>query len=574
MFENAVNWLNNLVWNTGIPVGDQSIPFIVIALLGTGVWFTLRLGFIQIRHLGHGFGVTTGRYDDPNEPGDVSHFQALTTALSATVGIGNIAGVAIAIHWGGPGALFWMWVTAFFGMALKYSEVTLAQHFREVEGEDKDPTAWEGSVSGGPMYYIEKGLGPRWKPVAAFFASALILTSFLTGNAVQANTVADTMQKSFGVPPWLSGIVTATIVAAVILGGIRRIGKVTGILAPVMALVYVSGALTILFMNVGEILPTFGLIFREAFNPTAGVAGTGVGAVLLTMMWGVKRGLFSNEAGQGSAPIAHAAAKTDEPVSEGVVALLEPLIDTLVICTMTGLVILITGVWNEPVRTEVTLGGDLVWVEIDDAGMVQFGDAPTEARFVDGVQQGEGLRLGWHEVAVDALFLDADMTQPFSGVIKTGEGVIEGADGTVHAQLWAEAVENGAPLTKLAFERSLGPIGGYIVLLSVILFGISTAISWSYYGDRCANYLFGAKAIVVFKVCFVAMHFVGAVLTLTTIWNLGDIALGLVTFPNLVGLVLLTPVLVQLTKSYFEREPWVQNAIDHQRWVEEHRKKK
>lgn len=571
MFESIVNTLNNLVWDTGIPVGDQSIPFIVIALLGTGVLLTLRLGFIQIRRLGHGFGVTTGKYDDPNEPGDVSHFQALTTALSATVGIGNIAGVAIAIHWGGPGALFWMWMTAFLGMALKYSEVTLAQHFRVVEKEDKDPTAWEGSVSGGPMYYIEKGLGPKWKPVAAFFALALILTSFLTGNAVQANTVADTMKKSFGLEPWMTGIATAIIVGLVIIGGIKRIGAVTGILAPMMAAVYVGGALIILVLNAGKIFPTFALILREAFDPTAGVAGTGVGAVLVTMMWGVKRGLFSNEAGQGSAPIAHAAAKTDEPVSEGVVALLEPFIDTLVICTMTGLVILITGVWNETVPTALEFGGDMTWVEVDDRGSMIPSSAPDTIEVKDGYQSKDGVQLAWHEVAVSRIFTDEAMLQPFTGTIYPKE---ERASGGV--ELYGPAVENGAPLTKLAFERGLaglGGWGGYIVLLSVILFGISTAISWSYYGDRCANYLWGAKALLPYKVVFVGMHFVGAVLNLSTIWALGDVALGLVTFPNLVAVIMLSGLVVKLTNSYFERQPWIQNAEDHKKWVAEHKKK-
>ncbi len=213
----------------------------VILLLGTGVFLTLRLGFIQLRRLGHGFKVTTGAYDDPDEPGDVSHFQALTTALSATVGIGNIAGVAIAIHWGGPGALFWMWVTAALGMATKYTEVTLAQKYRVIE--ETHGHAWEGTVSGGPMYYIERGLGPNWKWMAILFAVLLGLTAFLTGNAIQANTVADTMRTTFGIPAWATGVITSTVVAAVILGGITRIGKVTAILAPAMAALYVFGAL-------------------------------------------------------------------------------------------------------------------------------------------------------------------------------------------------------------------------------------------------------------------------------------------------------------------------------------------
>jgi len=577
MFEQIVSTLNTLVWETGIPAGDQQIPIIVIALLGTGIFLTLRLGFIQIRRLGHGFGVATGRYDDPDEPGDVSHFQALSTALSATVGIGNIAGVAVAIHWGGPGALFWMWVTAFLGMAVKYSEVTLAQKFRAVEADDKDPHAWEGSVSGGPMYYIERGLGKKWKPVAMFFAFALMCTSFLTGNAVQANTVADTLLDEFGIPTWGSGIATATIVALVILGGIRRIGAVTGILAPVMAAVYVAGALAILAFHYDQIVPSFMLILREAFNPTAGVAGTGVGAFLVTLMWGVKRGLFSNEAGQGSAPIAHAAAKTDEPVSEGVVALLEPFIDTLVICTMTGLVILSTGVWSEAVPTEIVLTGDVSYVEVDEAGSMFPTDAPSEIAIEDGYQPEGGVQLAWHEVAIGRLYLDPEHRRPFTGVLRISEGRIVDAGGTELETLYGPAVENAAPLTKLAFERGLSPLGdwgGMIVLLSVLLFAVSTAISWSYYGDRCANYLWGAKAILPFKMVFVGMHFVGAVLNLATVWALGDVALGFVTFPNLIALVMLAGMVKKTTDSYFERQPWVENAEAHRRWKEKHRSKR
>jgi AGCS family alanine or glycine:cation symporter len=579
VFQQIVSTLEDAVWSFGIPAGQETIPIIVIALLGTGFFLTLRLGFIQLRRLGHGFAVASGRYDDPDEPGDVSHFQALTTALSATVGIGNIAGVAIAIHWGGPGALFWMWVTALFGMAIKYSEVTLAQHFRQVEFPDVDPHKWEGSVSGGPMYYIERGLGKRWKPLAVFFSAFLILTSFLTGNSVQANTVADTMLDEFGVAVWVTGLATATIVALVILGGIRRIGAVTGVLAPVMATVYVLGALVILALNAPEILPTFGLIFREAFDPSAGVAGTGVGAFLVTMMWGVRRGLFSNEAGQGSAPIAHAAAKTDEPVSEGVVALLEPFIDTIVICSMTGLVILITGVWQDRVPTEITLGGgDLSYMERGDVTVGISTLTPEEIRIEAGVQQvpvGGGPVMAWHEVPLEQLYVDPEQTVPFTGVLLPERGLARGEDGATHTSLYADAVESGAPLTKLAFSKGLpGRWGGYIVMLSVLLFAISTAISWSYYGDRCANYLFGPRAVLPYKLLFVAMHFIGAVATLSTIWVLGDVALGLVTFPNLIALVLLSGTVLKLTRSYFERRPWEENRIVHQKWVEEKRKRK
>ncbi len=576
LFERLVNAANRYVWDFGISVGEETFPIVVIALLGTGVYLTFRLGFLQLRKLGHGFAVTSGIYDDPNEPGDVSHFQALTTALSATVGIGNIAGVAIAIHWGGPGALFWMWMTAFVGMATKYSEVTLAQRFREVEFEDKDPHKWEGSVSGGPMYYIERGLGPRWKPLAVFFATMLGTTAFLTGNAIQANTVADTMRTTFGVPVVVTGLVTASVVALVIIGGITRIGRVTGILAPAMAAIYCAGALAIIALNADRVLPTFGLIFREAFSPTAGVAGAGVGAFLVTMMWGVRRGLFSNEAGQGSAPIAHAAAKTDEPVSEGVVALVEPFIDTIVICTMTGLVILLTGVWADRVPTEITLsGGDLSYVVERENGNHRGIQAPPELRIQDGlyVEAAPGSPLiAWHEAAVERLFIDPEQTRSFTGTIYPSRAVAVADDGATYASLYGNAAESGAPLTMLGFQRGLpGQAGRYIVVLSVFLFAISTAISWSYYGDRCANYLFGHKAVLPYKMVFVSMHFIGAVLTLAVAWTLGDVFLGIVILPNLLALLLLSPKIVEMSKSYFERRPWVENREVHRRLKAERR---
>ena len=565
--------LNRWVWDSGIPVGDEKIPFVIIALLGTGVYLTLRLGFIQIRRLGHGFAVTSGKYDDPAEPGDVSHFQALTTALSATVGIGNIAGVALAIHFGGPGALFWMWVTAALGMAVKYTEVTLAQRYRHIEGPDYDPKKWEGTVSGGPMYYIERGLGPNWKWMAVLFAVLLGLTAFLTGNAVQANTVADALRSEWGIAPWVTGIVTASIVAAVILGGITRIGAVTSVLAPLMAAIYVLGALIIILMNLGDVVPTFALIFREAFNPSAGIAGTGTGAFLLTLMWGVRRGLFSNESGQGSAPIAHAAAKTDEPVSEGVVALLEPFIDTIIICTMTGLVVIMTGAWNARVPTEIALGaGDLSYV-VEENGRFDGTDAPPQIEVVDGTIAGGPTtpQIAWHEVAVERLYVDRELREPFTGTIYPDRREAIGADGTPRT-LWGEAVESGAPLTMLGFSRGLpGTWGHLIVIVSVLLFAISTAIAWSYYGDRCAYYVFGPKAVLPYKAVYVAMHFVGAVVPLTAIWALGDAFLGVVIFPNLIALIWLSRQVKQMTDSYFERKPWIENAEAHRRAVEARR---
>jgi alanine or glycine:cation symporter, AGCS family len=579
VLERVIGTLEGIVW-WGPTFGTEQVPLAVVMLLGTGLFLTVRLGLIQLRALGHGFAVTSGKYDDPNEPGDVSHFQALSTALSATVGIGNIAGVAIALHWGGPGALFWMWVTAFLGMATKFSEVTLAQHYRVVESVDRDPAKWEGTVSGGPMYYIERGLGPAWKPLAVLFAVLLGITAFMTGNAIQANTLADTMNAQWGIPVWMTGIASALLVGSVIVGGITRIGRVTGILAPLMAALYVGGALIIILMHVGDVIPTFGLIFREAFNPTAGVAGTGVGAILVTLMWGVRRGLFSNEAGQGSAPIAHAAAKTDEPVSEGVVALLEPFIDTLVICTMTGLVIIMTGAWDDRHPTTFTLGAaEISWnVHEPDGSITRGAAAPPELRIENGTPVFDDVRtsrFAWHNVTVDDFYVDAQQTMPFTGTIRPREGRATGADGQEYTRLYGNAVRTGAPLTMAAFERGIGRAGAgfghFIVILGVILFSISTAIAWSYYGDRCANYLFGTAAILPYRIVFVLFNFIGAVVPLASIWALGDVFLGVVIFPNLLALLLLSGKIRELTDSYFERKPWIQNAEDHKRAVAEKR---
>jgi AGCS family alanine or glycine:cation symporter len=387
------------------------------------------------------------------------------------------------------------------------------------------------------------------------------------------------MLTTFGIPVWLTGAVTATVVAAVILGGISRIGKVTGILAPAMAAIYVTGALIIILVNYDQILPTFGLIFREAFNPSAGIAGTGVGAFLVTMMWGVKRGLFSNEAGQGSAPIAHAAAQTDEPVSEGVVALVEPFIDTIVIVTMTALVIIITGVWEDRISTEITLtGGDLSYVSYTADGQRDDDQAPGEIRIADGrqVDTGPGVpQIAWHEVAVERLYTDREQSQAFTGVVYPGRGIAEDADGTTYTSLYGNAVESGAPLTMLGFQRGLpGNTGRYIVVLSVLLFAVSTSIAWSYYGDRCANYLFGHRAILPYKLAFVAMHFVGAVLALADVWSLGDVFLGIVILPNLLALILLSPKVVELMSSYFERKAWLDNVTIHRQVVEARREKR
>ncbi len=436
---------------TEIFSGWISMPLTII-LIGTGLFVTVALGFIQLRRLKHSFEVVSGKYDNPEDEGDVTHFQALSAALSATIGIGNIAGVALAVRLGGPGALFWMWVTALFGMALKYAECTLSHHYRVIH-ED-------GSASGGPMYYIEKGLGPKWKPLAVFFATCAVICSFCTGNMNQANTIAQTF-ATYNVPIWLTGGLIAALVGLVIIGGIKRIAAVASKLVPTMAVLYVVGALVILLTHVENIIPSFFSIFREAFSLKAGWGG-----LLTVVMWGVRRGLYSNEAGQGSAPIAHAAAKTKESAREGAVALMGPFIDTIVVCTMTGLAILSTGVLQS-----------------------------------------------------------TDLTG---------------------AQLTREAFRNG-----FAFAPE---IGSFIVNIAVLLFAYTTMVAWSYYGDRSIEYLVGPKAIKPYRWVYVFFNFMGAILPLTFVWNFGDIALSLMTIPNLIGVIFLTGTLKKITNEYFSRE--------------------
>ena len=473
------------------------VPLMVVALLGTGIFTTINLGFPQIKYLKHGIKVTRGDYDNPNEAGDLNHFQALTTALSATVGIGNIAGVATAIFYGGPGALFWMWITAFFGSALKFAECTLAVEYRDF---DKS-----GMTAGGPMYTIEKGLGKQWRWLAIIFAGFAVICSFATGNAIQSFTLSDQLYSevsqvvgtehfltikhqitdwySVSVQQVINGLFITIVAALVILGGIKRIGSVTSYLAPFMAAIYVLAAVLILLAHITKVPASFGMILSMAFNPPAAIGGVAGGTLIVfmnTLLWGVKRGLYSNEAGQGSAPIAHSTAKTDYPVREGVVALLEPFIDTIIICTLTGLTIISTGAWHH-----------------------------TE-------------------------FYVSRIDPNFAGEIL-----------------------NGSLLTSLAFKEGLSwimPFGDKIITLGVLLFAISTVISWSFYGDRATEYLFGEKAIPVYRGFYITFVFVGAIATLEAMWAFGDAALGFMTFPNLISIVLLSGTLKKMTKEYFEIE--------------------
>jgi AGCS family alanine or glycine:cation symporter len=551
IFEDIVSFGMTYVWNY-----PAEFPWIAGVLLAVGLYVTLRLVFIQLRQIPHAIRVVMGKYDDPADEGDVSHFQALSTALSATVGIGNIAGVAIAIHLGGPGALFWMWMTAFFGMALKFTECTLAVRYRDFDEN--------GEVAGGPMYYIEKGLGRSWKPLAILFALFAIISSFGGGNMNQANTVAQSAVADLGTPLWLVGFALAGIVGAVILGGIQSIARVTSRLAPSMAVLYVTGAMAVLLLNAPDVPAAFATIVRSAFTPEAGLSGAGTGLFIQALAMGVRRGLFSNEAGQGSAPIAHAAARTDEPVREGAVALLEPLIDTLIICTMTGLVIVVTGVWDQKRDGEFDLAG--AQVEIASEAHAEAADRGVEIPVnIVGGEVPEELVFTRFDAPVDEariVIATGAAEFPFSGVLTLarakGVWTITGAHGVPLESLRVHGkhLRTGSQLTGWAFEVGLSPLGGWgnwVVTICVFLFAVSTMISWSYYGDRCVTYLFGSRYVIVYRLVYVGVVYIGATTALQVVWDYGDLALGLMTVPNLIAVALLTPQVVKMSREYFAR---------------------
>jgi AGCS family alanine or glycine:cation symporter len=566
-------WVSGSIYTvSGIIWGWPAVmPLLVVLLVGTGLVTTFRLGWIQIRYFRHGLRVIRGEYDDPEHEGDLSHFQALTTALSATIGIGNIAGVATAIHYGGPGALFWMWVTAVFGMALKFTECTLSMKTRIILPG--------GSAAGGPMYSIERGLGRRWKPLAVAFACFAVISSFGSGNAVQSFTVADQFRQDLGVPTWVTGLILASLVAAVILGGIRRIGRVTSKLVPFMAALYVGSAFIVLVLHIEHVPGTLALIFASAFKPAAEIGGFAGGTFIFMLTWGVKRGLFSNESGQGSAPIAHAAAKTDEPIREGVVAMLGPFIDTLIICTMTGLVILISGVWQDKQEQQVLVNKQSAVVAIVPGADVEIDGRLDEGDLANGayaVVEGRPVDFALvrnHALVDDVELLIADdpvllrNLRAFTGSLtfepedggKLEETTVVAADGNAVngvLVLRGKAMQNGSPLTAWAFREGLGRVafgnGHLLVTLAVFLFGLSTAISWSYYGDRSILYLAGPRWVVPYRVVFCVAHFLGAVYSLELVWAFGDMALGLMTIPNLISILLLTGLVKGWVREYVD----------------------
>ena len=553
IFKIIVDTANHYIWES-----PSVFPWLVALLLGSGIFITFRMGWINIRQFGHAINVIRGRYDNPKDAGDINHFQALTTALSATVGIGNIAGVATAIHYGGPGTIFWLWVSGIFGMSLKYAECTLSLNYRTFDEK--------GNASGGPMYYIERGLGKSWKWMAVIFATLAIVSSFGSGNMNQSNTVAVSAASDFHAPDWIVGFILASLVALVILGGIKRIGAVSSRLMPTMAIIYIVAALYILIAHISELPALFATIVAEAWKPKAAFGGTAAGVWHLTLLWGIKRALFSNEAGQGSAPIAHAAAKTKEPVREGIVAMIGPFIDTLVICTLTGLVITVTGVWNQKKEDYRALNTNKITVYTNPGFTVTDKDLHNSRSVL--LKPFNGETKVDHGKAKDLLFevnngfVDNPVLikdgKPYTGIfVLHGNTVKDGKGHNLKLHIKGDMLQNSSALTAWAFQLGFKKIfgfGNFIVTFSVFLFALSTIISWSYYGDRSVEYLFGVKYVIIYRIIYVGFTYMGAVLALETVWAYGDMALGLMAVPNLIAVLLLSPKVAKLTKDYFSRE--------------------
>ncbi|MEE3143191.1 MAG: amino acid carrier protein [Pseudomonadota bacterium] len=524
-------------------------------LLFVGIFFTLYLGFPQIRYFRHAIGVTSGKFDKEGAKGDTTHFQALSTALSGTVGTGNIGGVALALHLGGPAALFLMWMTAFFGMTSKFVEVTLSHKYREQTSD--------GTIAGGPMYYMEKGLNAKW--LAVIFAIATVLSSFGTGNLPQINSIAAGLESTFSLDPLITASILSVLLALVIIGGITRIARVAAAVVPTMAFIYLVGAFAVIIPNIGNVLPSFISIFSDAFTGSAATGGFLGATFAYAFDRGVNRGLYSNEAGQGSAPIAHASARTDEPADEGMVSILEPFIDTIIICTITGLVILSSGVWKEKFDNEFQRA-DMNFV----AGIYsenEPADLETLYSYFGGDESSAASYTGEIELVLGEVVNAADFTliharsfaeevrytldgELITGSIPVADGQLEDASIVVTGKSLLHSV----PLTTRAYTRGIfGEYGQYIVSIGLMLFAFSTAIAWSYYGDRAMTYLFGPKSVLPYRIVYVLGFFYAALADTTIVWNISLITIVLMTVPNLVGILFMHREMKQTVDDYWRK---------------------
>ena len=535
-------------------------------LLGVGCFFTIYLGFPQVRYFKRAWGVLLGHHTRPDAEGDTSHLQALSTALSGTVGTGNIGGVAFAIFLGGPAALFWMWATAFVGMTTKFVEVTISHKYRV-----KDDN---GEIAGGPMFFMERGLNMKW--LAVFFAAATVLSTLGSGNMPQSNNMAEGLNASFQIPTWASGLAFATLLGLVIIGGIKRIAVVATAIVPAMGILYAIGAFAVLATNYHEVGPAFVAVFKDAFTGSAATGGFLGATFAYAFNRGVNRGLFSNEAGQGSAPIAHASARADEPVSEGLVSILEPFLDTLVICTLTGIVILSSGAWKDKFDNEFDtfdtqfLAGNYAdsnpqhvadlhaYLNGVDAETVTLAGVSYDVSVVeratgdfaidDGRLAGDGLTvLHKRSIAEDVRFLTAQGA-PFTGIVELDDGALA----TPGITLQGKSLVHSVRLTSEAFKRSFfGEYGQYAVTVGLVLFAFSTAIAWSYYGDRAITYLFGTAWVMHYRASYVVAFFLATILDTSLVWLVSAVTLALMALPNLVGIVLLCREMKASVRDYW-----------------------
>ena len=534
-----------------------SAAYFPIALLGVGVFFTLYLGFPQVRFFKHGWKVLMGKYAKDDDPGDTSHFQALSTALSGTVGTGNIGGVAFAIYLGGPAALFWMWATAFVGMTTKFVEVSISHKYRK---EDE-----QGFMAGGPMYYMEHGLNMKW--LAVFFAIATVISSFGSGNMPQANNMASGIETSFAVPSYVTGAILALLLGFVIIGGIQRIAKVASTLVPFMAALYTVGAIAVLITHYENVIPSFIQVFQTAFTGSAAAGGVLGASFAYAFNRGVNRGLYSNEAGQGSAPIAHASARTKEPVAEGMVSILEPFIDTLIICTLTGLVILSSGVWStkyetefSPFDTEIVMGSysdnnsQHVKLLSQHLDLSPPDNDPVRA-YSGPVDVTEGTLDLTNITVIHNRSISEDVKVLRGGALYTGTVVIEnGALNDPNLSLSGYSLLHSVPLTAQAFRSSfLGQWGEYLVTVGLVLFAFSTALAWSYYGDRAVTYLIGSNWVMPYRLLYVSGFFLATVVDTSLIWLISAITVALMTLPNLIGILLKAQEIKRMTREYWSR---------------------
>lgn len=551
-------------------------------LLGCGLLFSILTKVVQWRILTHGYACIRGHYDKPDDTGHISHFQALCAALSATIGLGNIAGVSVAVSVGGPGAIFWMLVVGFFGMTLKFMECSLAVMFRHVTGRNdaakpeqaEQPLADTREVRGGPMWYIQKALvdplrsraNPLWvlfKGLALCFAAATMVSALGQGNMYQGWNVADVLRSNVNLPHQISAAVVAALVALVIIGGIKRIGSVAAKLVPLMCVAYIVGALIVIILHADEIPGYLALIVQRAFTPEAESGAFAGVSVQAAFTWGLKRALFSNEAGQGSAAMAHAAARTDEPIREGVVAGIGPFVDTLIICLMSALVMLASGTWNRPaVGSIAAIEDETVVIECDReipqdmVGLYHERLTRVGTNYLV-IHTQRGVDREFRSIKLPLLGLlpeDAQAWQEVTGVRLDASEVEPEERATLALAQPAHLNIDGAEMMRFAFDTTLPGFGTYIITLGVCLFAFSTMISWSYYGERGAEYLLGAWAVLPYKFVFVGFVVVGMLLPrFDVIYNLSDALCGLMVFCNLPAVLILSPVVLRAARHYFRR---------------------